>query len=75
MVHEKLWESIAKDVVSAAALLGTVGVGIWINAPALQWCAGVVWVLWVIGHSASSLKNNTYSFDAARKRLDEWERE
>jgi len=74
IVHETLAESIAKDAVSTIALLASIAVGVWISSAALQWMAGVIWVLWIISKSMSvGSKDNWLTVEQARKRLDEIE--
>lgn len=73
LVHESFAQSVMKDVISAVTLLSMVGVGVWIDSSAMQWVAGIIWLLWMVGKSASYAKNSVFSFDAARKRIDEWE--
>jgi hypothetical protein len=74
IVHETVAQSIIKDAVSAFTLLSMVGVGIWVDSSALQWVAGLLWVLWMLGKSINmSNRNVVHSFSAARKKLDAWE--
>lgn len=74
IVHETVLQSVAKDLISAATLLSMVGVGIWANSSALQWAAGIIWILSMFGKSANLSKQNTvHSFAAARRKIDAWE--
>lgn len=73
LVHESFAQSVMKDMISAVTLLSMVGVGVWIDSAAMQWVAGIAWLLWMAGKSAFDAKNSVFSFEAARKRIDEWE--
>jgi|GEM_PF-6838397 len=73
LVHESLAQSIMKDLISGVTLLSMVGIGVWIDSGAMQWVAGIIWLLAMVGKSTAYAKNSVFSFDDARKRLDEWE--
>jgi hypothetical protein len=73
VIKEPFWPSLVKDTYTAGTLLATVGVGVWIESSALQWAAGIIWILWVLGRAARFGKDNTYSIPQARAKLDEIE--
>lgn len=70
ILHETMLHSIAKDVFSCAMLLATIGVGVYIDSGALQWCAGIFWIIWIFSKSVAYGKNNAFSFDEARAKID-----
>lgn len=49
--------------------------GIWFESEAMQWAAGIMWFLAIIGMASSYAKGNRVTISGARKRLDEIERE
>lgn len=73
LVKEPLWSSVIKDTYTIGSLLSAVGVGIWIDSGALQWTAGILWILWVLGRATRFRKDNTYTVSGARAKLDQIE--
>lgn len=73
ILKETMMASIIKDAVSFGTLIGTVGVGIWLDSSALQWIAGLAWILWLTGKAFGTNSRNTFTIQQARKRLDEIE--
>lgn len=49
--------------------------GIWLDSAAMQWAAGIMWFLWVLGFATNTAKKNRVTIEQARKRLDELEKE
>lgn len=70
---EPLGLSIARDLVSTGTLLGAIGVGVWLDSDALQWVAGIIWCLWLIGKGTELTEKRTHTVAEARKLLDEYE--
>lgn len=74
IAHESLTESILSDAFSTATLLGSVAIGVMVGSSALQWIAGLLWVVFFLGRSIGRENaRHCYSFEEARKRIDEAE--
>lgn len=73
VLKEPLGLSIVRDLVSTACLIGAVGLGVWIDSAALQWVAGIVWLLWLPVKAMALLGNSKMTIEQARKKLDEIE--
>jgi hypothetical protein len=59
ILSESLTESIIKDVVTFSLLLGSVALGVWINSDALQWCAGIGWLLSIVARAGGKAFRGT----------------
>lgn len=73
LIRERLFDSIAKDVVSIGTLTAGIYVGVLMNSSAMQWVTALLWMLLVFGRAIKSGKNNRLTIPEARKRLDEIE--
>ena len=66
MIHETVLGSWLKDLGSVITLLGTVGIGVWIGSSALQWIAGLVWIVWLISRASKEGRFRGPPADAIR---------
>lgn len=59
-----------------ATFVSMIGLGVLLGSQAMQWAGAVMWFLFMFGW-ATSLREamRCSSFDEARRKLDEWERE
>lgn len=73
IIDDRLPLSIARDLVSIGTLTAAVGLGVWLDSVALQWIAGILWILIVIGKGLK-LKEDKYTIAQARTKLDELEK-
>jgi hypothetical protein len=73
VIYETVAQSVLKDAVSIAALSAAIGLGVVLNSPAMQWVAGIIWLVLVLSLSARAFKDNRMTVAKARKRLDEIE--
>ena len=73
ILHETVAHSIAKDVISIAALTAGVALGVYMQSAAMQWVAGVLWVLMILSAAFRKGEDRRMTIAAARKRLDEIE--
>lgn len=72
IIRESVRESVTKDIVMGMVLLLVVGVGIVLQSQALQWIAGILFILGIISSATSTIR---YTIPEARKKLDEIENE
>lgn len=70
---DRLWKSISRDTYSIGALLLAVGLGVVLDSTALQWIAGIAWILVIIGKASGEIKK-VVTIKEARALLDAWER-
>lgn len=72
ILHETVWQSAVRDLISAAVLLGMVGIGIWLESNALQCVGGATWVLWLFCRMAgdSSARLRLTPAEAVRHLVD-----
>lgn len=63
--------NVARFALSIAAQIGVIGVGVYTQSEAMQWCGFLVLVLLVLGLIARDNKGLT--FDEARAKIDELE--
>jgi hypothetical protein len=73
IIHETVAQSVIKDAVSIGALTLAVGLGVYMQSTAMQWVAGVMWVLYMLSASLKNWSDRKMTVEAARKRLDEIE--
>jgi hypothetical protein len=73
VIKEPLIQSIARDLVSVGALIGAVGLGVYLDSQALQWIAGIVWLLILPLKAFSLMHNSKVTIEQARQKLDEIE--
>jgi hypothetical protein len=73
IVHETVAHSIAKDIVSVCCLSAAVWLGVHLQSPALQWVAGILWMISVIGSSLRHVNGTAMTIAKARTRLNEIE--
>jgi len=75
VIKESLMVSIARDLFSCGSLLACVGVGVWVGSDALQWIAGLFWVIFAGAGGATMFGSRAYTVEQARAKLDEIEKE
>ena len=73
VVHESVLASYLKDIASVGSLTAAVGLGIWLDSAALQWVAGLLWIVMILSASFKSTNDKRMTVADARKRLDEIE--
>ena len=73
VIHESVLASYLKDIGSIVSLLAAVGLGIWLDSAALQWVAGLLWIVMVLTASVKSMNGNRMTVSDARKKIDEIE--
>ena len=73
VVHESVLASYLKDIASVGSLTAAVGLGIWLDSSALQWVAGLLWIVIILTVSFKSTNDKRMTIADARKRLDEIE--
>lgn len=73
LIVDGAWESLGRDASSLAFVFACIGLGIWLDSAAMQWFGAVVAFLALILRAGAVAKNNVYTVDGARKRLDEIE--
>lgn len=73
VIRESTSESIIRDCVSAGTLIGLIGVGVVLDSQAMQWVAGIMWMLWMLARGLRIMKDNRFTIEKARLRLDEIE--
>jgi hypothetical protein len=73
VVHESVLASYLKDLASVGSLMAAVGLGIWLDSAALQWVAGLLWIVMILLASFKSTNDKRMTLADARKRLDEIE--
>lgn len=73
VVHESILASYLKDFATFGSLCAVVGIGVVLDSPALQWVAGLCWVIVVLGAAMKSINSQRFTVAGARKRLDEIE--
>jgi hypothetical protein len=69
VLREGVIGSLVTDTYTYGGLLACIGVGIWAESAALQWVAGLMFSLAVIGKAVKA-GTTVYSVDEARKVLD-----
>jgi hypothetical protein len=73
VLHEALWQSIAKDAFSTLMLLGSIGIGVWVGSATLQWFGGFIFILWVMGRASQRDNSSRMTIAEARAFLDQIE--
>jgi len=73
VIHESVLASYLKDIGSVGSLTAAVGLGIWLDSAALQWVAGLLWIVMILLASFKSTNDKRMTLADARKRLDEIE--
>lgn len=73
IIDDRLWKSIASDAVSTFILLATVGLGWFLDSTALQWIAGIIWFLGMIGKLEGRKKQGKMTISEARDFLNKLE--
>lgn len=73
VVHESVLASYLKDIASVGSLTAAVGLGIWLDSAALQWVAGLLWIVMILTASFKTTNDKRMTVVDARKRLDEIE--
>lgn len=58
-VRESLARTITNDLTDAATLLAMIGVGVWLDSSALQWIAGLLFMLIVVERSLRQQRRRT----------------
>lgn len=71
IIHETVAQSAVKDIVSLGVLSAGIALGVYLDSAALQWTAGVIWM--VVLATATGHLGERMTIARARKRLDEIE--
>ena len=71
ILKEPLMESIASDLVTLATFAAMIGMGVYLQSPAMQWTGAVVFFLGITGMAARRRQKLTIA--QARAKLDEIE--
>lgn len=72
LIKQTLFESITQDLFSFGILSLTVWLGTYLGSWVLQLIAGISWIFWMFSRANSLTKNNKYTIEEARAKLDEW---
>lgn len=72
-IRESMWQSIVSDTFTYGGLLAMIGVGVWLDSNALQWIAGLMWVLALGGRLRN--ESGRMTLEQAKKKIEEWEQE
>ena len=59
VLHETLWQSFARDLISFASVVATVGLGVAIGSVAMQWVGAIVFFLIMIVRGSKHYKPMT----------------
>jgi hypothetical protein len=51
MVHETVAQCLMRDAITFVTLVGSIGTGVLLDSSAMQWIAGIIWVVWLISRS------------------------
>jgi hypothetical protein len=76
IIHETVATSVTNDLVSFGTLSASIYVGHLLDSGAMQWIAGILWLLWVLSRAGRFIgdKRNHLTIEQARARLDAIER-
>lgn len=74
IVHETIMESVISDAFTFGALIISVFIGWFIGSEALQWIAGLILIMGVIGRGVGRMKKHL-TIAEARAELDRLEAE
>jgi hypothetical protein len=74
IIHETILRSWARDVSSVVCFVTLIGIGVFLDSNAMQWCGAILGFLTLATASMKMVGNNSYTIEEARKRLDELER-
>jgi hypothetical protein len=73
IVHETLFESIAKDVTTFGVLALMMWFGYLMGSSAFQWIMGTVWFIALVSRASSAYKKARMTIPEAREFLDKLE--
>jgi hypothetical protein len=75
IIHETVAQSWMRDASSVAGFVALIGIGVWLDSGAMQWTGAILGFLVIAGRMQRVWKDNRYTIEQARKRLDEIEAE
>jgi len=58
VIQESLVESVLRDILTNVMLIAVVGLGVFLESAALQWIAGVMWIITVLALVSRMMGNN-----------------
>lgn len=73
IITESARESWSRDASTVVAFVTMIGIGVFLESTALQWVGAILGFLHIIGRATRLFKDNRYTIEQARKRLDELE--
>lgn len=73
MVYEGAWDAIVNNLSTFVTVVGIIGVGVWLESPAMQWAGFIIAALIIGGRAARFGEKYRYTIAGARKKLDELE--
>jgi hypothetical protein len=73
IITESVRQSWLRDASSVAAFVALIGIGIVLDSTAMQWVGAIIGFLLITQRMSRLVKDNRFTIEEARKRLDEIE--
>lgn len=73
LIHETKLDSVVKDGTTFAMFVALIMIGVILDSAAMQWVGALIGFIVIVGRGARIAKDNRFTVDAARKRLDQIE--
>ena len=73
IIRETLAESLLSAAISFVSLTSMISVGVYLESSAMQWVAGIIWMLWIVGRSQSLMSRSIMTIQQAKEFLSELE--
>lgn len=74
IIKESARESWLRDTSSVVSFVALIGIGIVLDSSAMQWVGAILGFIVILDRANRLFKNNRFTIEEARKRLDEIER-
>lgn len=74
IITESVGQSWRRDLSSLVTIIALIGIGILLKSNAMQWVGAILGFLMIMSRAARTVKDNRFTVEEARKRLDEIER-
>ncbi len=74
IITESVRQSWLRDASSVAAFVALIGIGVVLDSNAMQWTGAILGFMTIIDRSVRLFRQNRFTLEEARKRLDEIER-
>ena len=56
LLHETVWQSVARDITSAVMVVGLIGSGVWVGSTAMQWLGFILFWLVLLVRANSKIR-------------------